>query len=186
MNGVNLPSATVAGRSALLRDGLLILGGSLLIALCAKVQVPGPLPMTMQTFGVVLVAAVLGSRRGAAAIIAYLLEGACGLPAFARPFAGPAYFAGDTAGYLYAFVVAAFVVGLLIERGWGRRLVTVLAAMGLGHAIILLVGLAWRSFYVGAEVAVIEGLWIMLPGTILKAVAAAAVFPVCRRLVSTK
>ncbi len=97
-----------------LRDLFLIVGGSLFVALCAKIQVwTMPVPMTLQTVAVVLVGASLGPRRGCAALVAYLIEGAGGLPVFAGPVAGAAYFAGPTGGYLLSFPAAAYVVGLL-------------------------------------------------------------------------
>ena len=168
---------------ALVRDGLLILSGSLMVAVCAKIQIPGPLPMTLQTFAVVLVGAMLGSQRGALALLAYLLEGAAGLPVFARPLAGPAYFAGDTTGYLIGFVVAAFIVGRLAERGWDRRFMTAVFVFVIGHAVILLLGLIWRSFYVGPGLAFAEGVWKVLPGAGLKTLAAAMVLPAGWKLV---
>ena len=164
-------------RRVLVRDGLLVLAASMLIAVCAKVQIPGPVPMTMQTFAVVLVGATLGARLGAAALLAYLLEGAAGLPVFAGPVAGVAYFAGPTAGYLFSYVPAAWVVGSLAERGWDRRFVAALGVFALGHALILVLGSAWLSLYVGVQVAFREGLWVFLPGAAVKILLAAVALP---------
>ena len=89
----------IASSRSRTRDLALILAGSALVALCAKIQIPmWPAPLTLQPFAVLLVGASLGSTRGALALIAYLLEGAAGLPVFAGPLAGFAYFAGPTAG----------------------------------------------------------------------------------------
>ena len=175
--------ANRAKRESLTRDIMLVLGGSMLVAVCAKIQIPGPLPLTMQTFGVVLVGAMLGSRRGALAMIAYLLEGAAGLPVFARPISGLGYFSGDTAGYLAGFVVAAFIVGLLAERGWDRRYASALAAFAIGHAMILAMGCAWRSLYVGPSIAVVEGVYAVKYTALLKICLAAAVLPTGWRIV---
>lgn len=172
-----------ARHDALIRDAFLILTGSLLVAVCSKIQVPGPLPLTLQTFAVVLVGAALGGHRGAIALMAYLLEGAAGLPVFSRPFAGPAYFAGDTTGYLIGFVFAAFLVGRLAERGWDRRFASSLLAFALGHIVILALGFVWRSFYVGPDLAFVEGVLKVLPGACLKTLAAAMVLPVVWKLV---
>ncbi|MBC8135454.1 MAG: biotin transporter BioY, partial [Fibrella sp.] len=99
---------------ALLRDALLILGASALITLCAQVAIPlpwTPVPITGQTFGVLLSGVLLGSRRGYLACLAYLVEGAAGLPVFAGGMSGFLPFIGLTGGYLAAFPVAAFMVG---------------------------------------------------------------------------
>lgn len=165
-------------RHALVRDGLLVLAASMLVAVCAKVQVPGPIPMTLQTFAVVLVGAMLGSKHGAAAILAYLLEGAAGLPVFAGPVAGPAYFAGPTAGYLLGFVVAAWVVGKLAEHGWDRRFFAALGVFALGHVLVLALGFAWLAAQAGAQAAFITGVWVFLPGAAVKTLLAAVALPV--------
>src|SRR5687768_13758188 len=110
---------------ALAYDILLILGGSLLLALSAQIVVQKvPVPITGQTFAVLLVGALLGSRRGGLSLLTYLLEGAAGLPFFAGGTGGIAKLTGPTGGYLIGFMVAAFAVGLLAERGWDRRVET--------------------------------------------------------------
>jgi biotin transport system substrate-specific component len=173
----------VLRRDAFVRDGLLVLAGSLLVAVCARIQVPGVVPTTLQTLAVVLVGASLGSRRGALAMVAYLLEGVAGLPVFALPAAGPGYLAGPTAGYLIGFVAAAFVVGLLAERGWDRRFATAVCAFGVGHVLILTIGYSWLSLHLGTTAAFATGVVAFLPGAAVKTVAAAAVLPTCWRVV---
>lgn len=175
LSDIALPG--VARRHVLVRDGLLVLAASMLIAVCAKVQVPGPVPMTLQTLAVVLVGSTLGARRGAVALLAYLLEGAVGLPVFAGPVAGLAYFAGPTAGYLLGFVAAAWVVGSLAERGWDRRFFAALCVFALGHALILAMGSAWLALQVGVQVAFREGVWVFLPGAAVKTLLAAVALP---------
>ena len=111
-----------AGALARLYDAVLVLGGSLLVAIAAQIHLPLlPVPATAQTFAVMLLAMALGSRRAVACILAYLMEGAIGLPVFAGGGAGVAVLAGPTGGYLFGFAAAAWVTGSLADRGWDRR-----------------------------------------------------------------
>lgn len=166
-----------AGAQAGLRAAVLALFGSLLLTLSAKVQVPfWPVPMTMQTFVVLLLGAAYGWRLGGATVLLYLAEGALGLPVFAGAGAGPAYMTGPTGGYLAGFLVAAVATGFLVERGWGRGLVTLTLAMLIGHALILAPGVAWLALAVGWTKAVAVGLTPFWAATALKtALAVAAV-----------
>jgi biotin transport system substrate-specific component len=168
------------------RDAVLILGASLLVAVSAKVQFPGVVPLTLQPWAVLLVGAALGRCRGAMALVAYLLEGAAGLPVFAHPAAGPGYFLGPTGGYLLSFPVAAYVVGALAERGWDRRIVTTLAAFALGQAIVLVSGFSWLAVHVGARAALWEGVIRVLPGDVLKIALAAVALPAAWRVVGSR
>ncbi len=171
-------------QASLVRDLLLVAGGSLFVAFCAKIQVPmWPVPFTMQPFAVLLIGAVLGSRRGGAALLAYLAQGAIGLPVFSGPAAGAAYLAGPTGGYLLAFPIAAFLVGRLAERGWDRRFVTALAAFGLGQLVILTLGALWLSLFVGPQEALIVGFAQFLPADVLKILLAATALPAGWRIV---
>lgn len=148
----------------LVRDGLLVLAGTALMALCAQISLtlPGTLvPFTMQTFGVLLIGALYGPRLGALTLAAYLLEGLAGLPVFAMGtsawsasmFPGLPVILGPTAGYLLAFPLAAALVGALATRGWDRRVASALPAMLLGNLVILLCGFAWML----AAVALVRG-----------------------------
>jgi biotin transport system substrate-specific component len=168
-----------AGQGArLAREIGLILGGSLLIALGAKLSVPMlPVPVTFQGFAVVFVAAMLGSRRGMLAAVAYLMQGFAGVPVFAFPITGPGYFFGPTAGYLLAFPVAAWIVGSLAARGWDRRFATTIAALALGQAIILIGGFAWLSRSVGASAAFATGVAPFLIADVLKSILGAIALP---------
>ncbi len=176
-----------AKEATVLRDIVLVLAGSLFVAACAKVQAPTwPVPMTLQPFAVLLVGAALGSRRGGLAILAYLLEGASGLPVFASaPYGGAAYLMGPTAGYLLGFVPAAYVVGLLAERRWDRRFVSTLAAMAIGQSIILACGFAWMAVGVGAKAAFATGVAPFIVGDILKIALAAVALPGAWRIIHT-
>ncbi len=157
---------------------LLVLTGTVLLAISAKVQIPmWPVPITAQTFAVLLIAGLFGSKRGLATVLAYFVEGAIGLPVFAGPVAGIAYMAGPTGGYLIGFIAAAWIVGCLAERGWDRRFKTTVAAMALGTVMIFACGLLWLKFYVGADNVLVLGLFPFIPGAIIKIVLAAALLP---------
>ncbi len=170
------------------RDLSLILLGSLFVALLAQVAIPlpfTPVPITGQTLGVLLVGAALGSRLGFLSLLAYLLEGAMGLPVFAGGTGGLAKILGPTGGFLLAFPLAAGLVGLLVERfGLDRSFLGTLLAMLLGNALLYLLGLPWLwAWLTGAGKAVgLSGLLAMgffpfIPGDLLKAVLAAALLP---------
>jgi len=166
-------------------DLLLIAAGSVLVALAAQVAVPlpfTPVPWTLQPLAVLLVGALLGARRGAAALIAYLVEGASGLPVFAGGAFGVAPLMGPTAGYLFGFVPAAFVTGFLAERGWDRRFVTTWAAMALGSLTLFAFGVAWLSRFIGWQGAVAAGLLPFVVGDLLKQVLAALFLPALWRV----
>lgn len=169
------PSRSIAGW---VYDAILVVAGTLLIAASAQVQVPiWPVPITGQTFAIVLIGALYGSRRGAATVLAYLLEGASGLPVFAGGAAGIAHMFGPTGGYLAGFVLAAFIVGLLAERGWDRSVGKTVAAMTIGTCVIFVCGLAWLLPFVGPKQVWMAGLIPYLPGAAIKIALAAAVLP---------
>lgn len=167
-----------AGR--LLLDATLVLAGSALVALSARVTVYlpfTPVPLTGQTFAVLLVGAALGSRRGALAMAAYLAEGAAGLPVFSGGGLGLAWLLGPTAGYLWSYPVVAFVVGALAERGWDRRPGLAIAAMLIGNALIYVVALPWLAGFVGTRNVLGAGLLPFIPGDVVKVVLAALLLP---------
>jgi biotin transport system substrate-specific component len=169
-----------------LRTLLLVVGGSLVVALSAQlvVRLPfTPVPITGQTLGVLLVGAALGARRGAAALALYLAEGAAGLPFFAGGMAGAAYLLGPTGGYLLAFPLAAYVTGLAAERGWDRDGITTVVAMTLGSAVIFAGGLVWLLVFVGWERIWVAGLLPFLPGAAIKIAVASAALPLAWRMV---
>ena len=124
----------------------LVIGFSLLTALAAQIVIPiGPIPITGQTFAVLLTGALLGSRLGAMAMIAYLVEGASGLPFFSGGHGGLLHLMGPTGGYLIAFPAAAFITGAFAEHGWDRKFLTAAAAMAIGSLVIMLSGWMWFS-----------------------------------------
>jgi len=156
----------------------LVVAFSLLTALSAQIVVPmWPVPITGQTFAVLLTGALLGSRLGAAAMIVYLIEGASGLPFFQQGHGGIPYILGPTGGYLIAFPAAAFVTGAFAEHGWDKRFFTAAAAMAIGSVLILLSGWAWLSFFRSPTFAFQAGVKPFIIGDIVKILLAAAVLP---------
>ncbi len=158
----------------------LVIGFSLLTALAAQVVIPiGPIPITGQTFAVLLGGALLGSRLGAIAMIVYLMEGASGLPFFQSGHFGLLYLMGPTGGYLIAFPAAAYVTGAFAEHEWDRRYLTAAAAMAIGSAIIMLSGWAWFSVVMRTSplLTLYATVIKFIPGDIIKISLAAAVLP---------
>lgn len=177
-------------RRGILIDVSLILLGSLFVAAMAQLSIPlQPVPVTGQTFAVLLVGMVLGSRRGALALAAYLGEGLAGLPVFAEAKFGLAAVLGPTGGYLIGFIAAAWLVGLLAERGFDRNLFKTLVAMVAGNIVIYAFGLAWLAsfpFVVGllGESGLLDlGMIPFLIGDALKAILAALLLPSAWKLV---
>ena len=169
------------------RDILLVVAFGTLMGALAQIAVPlpfTPVPVTGQTLGVLLIGALLGGRRGGAAMLVHLAEGLAGLPVFAEGNTawtltrlGVPAIVGPTAGYLFAFPVAAFVVGWLAVRGWDRRPLTAAGAMLVGQALIYAGGLSWLSFYVGIDRAIPLGMLPFLAGDAVKLALAATVLP---------
>jgi biotin transport system substrate-specific component len=164
-------------------DAAVIAGGSIVIALGAQIAIGQPVPVTGQTFAVLMVAALLGSRRGTLCVLTYLAEGLSGLPVFSYGQGGLAAFLGPTGGYLIGFVIAAYVVGALSERTWDRRVTTTVAAMALGSLAIYACGLVWLSCLTWlfakplAGGLLTVGLYPFLAGDLLKIVLAAILLP---------
>ena len=157
-----------------------IVAGSLLVALSAQFEVElpvSPVPITGQTFAVLLVGAAYGSRLGAATLGAYLLEGVGGMPVFAGGGSGWAAIDGPTGGYLLGFVAAAFAVGWLAERGWDRNPLTTAVAMVLGNVIIYAAGVTQLQNFVGWENVWRFGVRDFLAGDSVKILLAAGVLP---------
>ncbi|MGB2808482.1 MAG: biotin transporter BioY [Sedimentisphaerales bacterium] len=184
-------NVTVAGllrpcekKLAAIYDIALVVGGSLLIALCAQMAIGWPIPVTGQTFAVLMIGALLGARRASLSVLVYIMEGAAGLPVFAHGRSGFAVLLGPTGGYLVGFVVAAYVVGLLAEKGWDRRIGTTVLAMIFGNLVIYAFGLLWLccmifliNLQVGSSRVLVEGLYRFIPGDLLKIALAAVLLP---------
>jgi biotin transport system substrate-specific component len=168
-----------------LRGAILIALGTALLTLSAKVNLPLPyVPMTLQTLVVLMIGAAYGWRLGAATVIAYLGEGALGLPVFAGPLGGLAPLVGPTAGYLYGFVLAALATGWLSERGWDRSVPRLFVAMAIGHVLILGAGFAWLAFgmKLGVDKAWLVGIVPFIAASLVKNALGAALVPAIRRL----
>ena len=164
--------------SPALRWIALVVAGSLFLAVCAQISVPlYPVPITMQTFGVLLIGMAFGSRLGAATVALYLFEGAVGLPVYAGLGSGLPVLFGVTGGYLFGFVIAAWLVGMLAERGWDRNVLTTALAMLLGNIVLYVPGLIWLAGFIGSEQAIAGGLLPFILGDFLKLALAAALLP---------
>jgi len=158
----------------------LVIGFSLLTALAAQIVVPvGPIPITGQTFAVLLTGALLGSRLGAITMIVYLLEGAIGLPFFVGASSGLWHLMGPTGGYLIAFPAAAFITGAFAEHEWDRRFLTAAAAMAIGSSVIMLAGWLWFSLVMRTSpvLTFFDAVLKFIPGDIIKICLAAVVLP---------
>lgn len=162
-------------------DITLVVGGSVIIGLCAQIAIwlPfSPVPISGQTFAVLMTGALLGSKRGCLSVLAYLIEGAAGLPVFASARGGLPILLGPTGGYLVGFVAAAYIVGLLAEKGWDRKVWTTIFAMILGNAVIYAFALVWLCCLMGVNKTVLMvGIYPFIVGDCLKIVLAAAVLP---------
>ena len=171
-------AAALPAGTRVIADIAAVLGGSLLIALCAQLRIPlpfTPVPITGQTFAVLLLPALLGGWRGPAAVAAYLLQGAFGLPFFAGGAAGWAMLAGPTGGYLVGFFAAAALIPLILGRGAASP-ARIVAALLAGNVAIYLFGVPWLDRFVdGQLVTAIElGLTPFLIGDAIKLLAASA------------
>ncbi|MGA2071444.1 MAG: biotin transporter BioY [Sedimentisphaerales bacterium] len=160
-------------------DVVIVAFGALILGFSAQVKVYlpiSPVPITGQTFAVLMLAALLGSRRGVLVIIAYLMEGVAGLPVFAGGI-GPATLIGPTGGYLFGFIAVAYVVGKLAEMGWDRRVSTTIAAMLAGEIVLYTFGVCWLAIMTNIRTAMVIGLYPFIVGDILKIALAATVLP---------
>lgn len=165
------------------RDLVLVLTGALFIYLTSRVAIPipgNPIPITGQTFGVLLVGGALGLRRGFAAVSLYVLLGVVGLPFFAEGKGGISVIWGASGGYLIGFVAMGAVVGRLAELGWDRKFVGALGAMLVGSVVLYAIALPWLKIVTGMswQETIQTGLVPFLLGDAIKAIAAAVLFPV--------
>lgn len=182
----------VAGRLAgdsLLRSSLLVLAGTLILAVSAQIAIPipfSPVPMTLQPLALLLIGAAFGPMRAALTATVYLLEGAAGLPIFAQGHGGVAALIGPTAGYLFAFPLAAAIAGWAAERGWTKRPLSTVPGMALALAVIHAGGWSWLAgaMGLGASTAFAVGVAPFLAVDAIKVVLAAALLPAAERIVS--
>lgn len=161
-------------------NAALVLLGTAAIALLAQVRIPvpfTPVPITGQTLGVLLLAAVLGSRRGTVSLGLYLAGGLVGLPFFAGGGSGLAHLTGPTGGFLAGFLAATFIVGVLAEHGWTRTWQKTAALFAIGSLVIYIFGAAYLSVLVGLRQALAMGVLPFILGDVIKATLAAALLP---------
>ena len=155
----------------------LILFGTLLLAVSSKIQVPfWPVPMTMQTFVVFIIGMSYGWRLAFATLIAYLLEGAVGLPVFAKG-GGLLYLMGPTAGYLYGMAIAAGVMGFFAEKGYATSYIKSLLPLTIGTIIIFAFGVGYLGSIIGYDKAINAGLLPFIPSEFFKIALAIALIP---------
>lgn len=174
------------------RDAVAVVGFALLTAVAAQISIPlgfTPVPLTGQTFAVLLAGGVLGSRRGGLSMLLYVALGAIGLPFYADGAGGWTAATGATAGYLVGFIVAAIVVGLMAEHGQDRKLSTSIPAFIAGTMIIYTIGAGWLAYDLGLPLtaaagepsAISLGVAPFLVGDVLKALLAGAMLPAAWR-----
>ena len=176
-------------RSSALKDEALVAGFAVFTAVCAQIALYFPpyfaVPITGQTLAVLLSGALLGARRGALSQLAYLSMGLAGLPVLApRTPLGIGALLGPSGGYLVGFVVAAYVVGVLAERGWDRRRWTMAAAMLMGNGVIHLFGLPRLAFFLPPEAVWSAGFLPYVPGDALKLALAVGTVPSAWRVLA--
>ena len=176
-------SALLRRAVALLRLAVLVLAGTAILAASAQVKVPmWPVPVTMQTFVVLMIGMAYGWRLGGATLLTYMGEGALGLSVFASG-GGLAYFAGPTSGFLIGFFFAAVFVGWLAERGWDQSLLRTAIAMTGGTALIYLFGVSWLAVFFGdVDKALVLGLYPFIVGDMVKIALATLLLPFCWKL----
>lgn len=187
------------GAARIITAILLVIAGTMVLAISAKIKVPFyPVPMTLQTLAVPLIAAAYGSRLGVITILAYLAEGVLGLPVFTNTppqIAGPAYFLGPTGGYLVGYIAAAWIVGAAADRGWSNSFPKLFSAMLLGAIVIFACGFLWLAWFatlssgatgLGVAAAFTGGVAPFILGDLLKIVLAAAAVPAVWRLVEPR
>lgn len=173
-----------------LRDAVLVIAGTALIAIAARINVPFfPVPMTLQSLAVAVLAAAYGFRLGTLTVLAYLGEGLLGLPVFANTppaVAGPAYFIGTTGGFLIGFVALAAIVGFAVDRGAGRSVPKLFGAIVFGELVMFALGVVWLAWFatlasggtgIGFAKAWSAGVLPFLLGDLLKSVAVALAVP---------
>jgi biotin transport system substrate-specific component len=181
-------SVTLVPRLGILADALLVLAGTGLVAGAAQISFSlpfTPVPITGQTFAVVLVGASLGTVRGCASLLLYLWLGVAGAPIYAHHASGWSVVTSASGGYIVGFVLAAALTGFLAERRWDRRLSSSISSMLTGNVVIYLVGLPWLAAVLGTnlEKTLEYGLYPFVAGDVFKLYLAAALLPGAWRIV---
>jgi len=176
-----LPQGELSLRK-LVKLALCLVLGIAALTLSAKLNVPiRPIPFTMQTFAVLVLGAAYGRYLGVATVAGYLILGTIGLPLFAKG-GGLMYLTMPTGGYLLGFLPAAYIAGIMGERGLDRRLTPAIAGFAIAHTVIFICGLAWLQHSIGFAKAVSVGLYPFIPGAVIKFSAATGVMLLLWRL----
>lgn len=167
----------IAARSPLVTDAVFSFGGALLILVATQLAINlpfTPVPITGQTFGVLVASMLLGRTRAVAAVAMYLVAGMMGAPVFAN-FSSITALVGPSAGYLIGFLPMAYIVGLLAEKGWTLSYLGAITTGLVAHTIVLCTGALVLAAFVGISNAWVMGVAPFLVGDIVKSVAAAVV-----------
>lgn len=174
-----LVKGTTLEEGSWLKEALVILGASIVIALFAPISIPlpfTPVPLATQSHVVLLLAALLGSRRGALAVLAYLFQGAVGLPVFSGGAGGILALVGPRGGYLLGYLVAAFITGYLMERMSERRCIKPFVAMGIGNLVIFLFGVLRLAQFIGWQGSFLLGMAPFVVGDLFKLIASSKLY----------
>jgi biotin transport system substrate-specific component len=166
-------SSSLSKPAAILKDIGVVLGASLVIALSGQLSIPlpfTPVPLVLQSHVILFFAAVLGSRRGFFAVLAFLMQGLMGLPVFASGSVGLLALLGPTGGYLLGYLIAAWTTGWMMENAKERTVKSTALALISGNLAIYLFGLPWLSFFIGFKAALICGFLPFIAGDFLKIV----------------
>lgn len=172
-----------------IRNLTIVILGSWFLALMAQITIPlpfSPVPITAQTFAVLVIGSSLGPRKALVATLLYLFQGAIGLPFFAGGKSGLSILSGPTSGYLFGFVLASYVMGYLSQKKLDRSLKTSLILFLTGHSIIYLCGLTVLIFFVGKTNVLTLGLYPFIPGLLIKSTMAAIVTPTAWKILDRK
>ena len=163
---------------------VLILFGTLLLAVSSKIQVPfWPVPMTMQPFIVFIIGMSYGWKLAFSTLIVYVVEGSLGLPVFAKG-GGMLYLIGPTAGYLYGMAIAAGVIGFLAERGYNNSYIKSLISLFIGTVIIFVFGVGYLGSVIGYDKALAGGLYPFIPSEFFKIGLAVILIPSITRYIN--
>lgn len=180
MNTLNATVYSLIRPASICKELPLLIGFNLVMIASAYISIDlpfSPVPVTGQTFAVMLIAMALGRVRAVGVLTAYLLEGTAGLPVFAGGTGGIAILAGPTGGYLVGFLAAAYATGHLADMGWDKSYLKSILAMIVGHAVVFALGLAGLAIFVPANIVLPMGLYPFLSGTVVKIMLAAVILP---------
>jgi biotin transport system substrate-specific component len=179
-------SSNIAGTSEnqAAKELLQVVAGIAVIAISAQIVIPfKPVPLTGQTFGVLLAAGILGRKKGMLSVFSYILFGTLGMPFFAGGDFGLARLAGPTGGYLAGFAAAAYLVGILSDLGFFNSFARSVLCMAAGNLVIYSLGVIWLSGFTGWENVLTAGVFPFIGGDIVKILFAASLVPATSKLI---